>query len=122
MLPAVESSINGPLAGPDQRQSYTEHRQSDGSARVGRGPKRDPCLRARRNHAGDGRPQTGNQQDTGERSDQLRWRNRGLGRCDQAIDQSSAGQQSLEQKPSARRTVREHGEQPLHMYPVFSLR
>jgi hypothetical protein len=82
----------------------------------------DPRFGARRHNSGDRRPQTGDEQDAGERSDHLRRRNRAIGCRDRAVQQSSADQQSLNQKPRARRAVRERGEKPLHLYPIFSLR
>ncbi|HZW94753.1 MAG TPA: hypothetical protein VFF64_17530 [Candidatus Eremiobacteraceae bacterium] len=122
MLPAVKPGIDGPLAGPDQRQRHAKHRQCDGNARMARRGERNPRLGARRHNSADGRPQAGNEQEPGQRSDHLRRRNRATGCRGHAVQQSRADQQPLHQKPGTRPAVREVGEKPLHIYPVFSLR
>jgi hypothetical protein len=64
----------------------------------------------------------GDEKDAGQYPDHLRRRNRATGcRC-RAVEQNSADQQPLNQKPGARRAAREGGEQPLHKNPVFSLK
>lgn len=122
MLPAVQPSIEGPRARPDQRQRQSQHGQQGGNARVGRRFEGDARPGARRDHSGDGRPQTGNQQEPGDRSNRLRGPDCINGCFDQAVQQGSAGQQPLQQKTDAWRAAGECGEQPLHNNPVFSLR
>ena len=56
------------------------------------------------------------------RSDHLRRPKSVTGCRHRAVQQSTADQQALDQQPGAWRTLRERGEKPLHMYPVFSLR
>ena len=89
---------------------------------MGRRREGDPRLGARRHSSGERRPQAGDQQEAGQRSDHVRRRNRATGCRDGAVQQSGADHQSLNQEPGARRTVCERGEHSLHMYPVFSLR
>jgi len=122
MLPAEKVGVNGPRAGSDQRQGHGEHRQYGAIPNMGSQREGDPRFSAPGNNSGDGRPQTGNEQDTGQRSDQLGNRKCATRCRDRAVHQSSADQQSLDQQPGAWRTLRERGEEPLHMYPVFSLR
>ena len=121
MLSAVEPGIDGPLAGPDQRQRHAKHRQCGGNTRVGRRRERDPRFGTRRHHSGDGRPQAGDEKEASQRSDHLRRRNRATGCRGHAVHQSSADQQPLHQKPGARPAVRERGEQPLHKVSHFQL-
>ena len=122
MLSAVKPGINGPLAGADQRQRHAQHRKCGGKSRMRRRREGDPGLGAPGDNSGDGRPQTGDEKYTGQSSDHLRRCSRPTGTRKAAVKQSSADQQSLNQKPGAWRTLRERGEQPLHMYPDFSLR
>jgi len=122
MLPAVKPGIDGPRAGPDQRQGNGKHHQYGAIPDMGRGREGDPRFGARGHNSGHGRPQTGDEEDTGEASNNLRRRKLTTLRRDRAVHQSTADQQSLNQKSGARRTARERGEQPLHMYPNFSLR
>ena len=122
MLPAVKPGVNGPRAGPDQRQRYGPHRQYRAIPDMGRRREGDPRFGAPGDNSGYGRPKTGDEQQAGQRSDHLRRPNSATGCRDRAVQQSSADQQALNQKPGAWRTLRERGEQPLHMYPVFSLR
>ena len=123
MLPAVKPGIDGPLAGPDQRQRH--------------GPA-PPIPRQFQTWAGDEKathasahpattPATGVHKPAMSRRPASAPITCGAatvppGVDDRAVQQSGADQQSLNQQPGARRTVRERGEQPLHMYPVFSLR
>ena len=95
MLPAVKPGIDGPRTGADQRQSYAKHRQCDGNTRMGRRRQGDPRLGARRHNTGDGRPQTRDEQEAGERSNHLRRRDRATGCSGHAVLQSSADQQPL---------------------------
>jgi len=122
MLPAVKPGIDGPRAGPDQRQGNGKHRQYGAIPDMGRGREGDPRFGAPGHNSGERRPETGNEQDARHRSNDLRRRYRATGRCGHAAEQNSADQQSLDQEPGAWRTLRERGEQPLHMYPNFSLR
>lgn len=122
MLPAVKPGIDGPLAGPDQRQRHSQHPQRGGMTHMGRRRERDPRLGARRHSSGERRPQTGDQEEACQRSDHVRRRNRITGSRDDAVQQSGAGQQPLNQEPGASPAVREVREQSLHRYPVFSLR
>jgi len=122
MLPAVKPGVNGPRAGPDQRQGYGEHRQYGAIPNMGRRREGHPRFGAPGQYSGDGRPKAGDEEDAGQRSDYLRRLNAVTGFRDRAVDQRSANQQALNQNSGARRTARERGEQPLHMYPDFSLR
>jgi len=121
MLSAVKPGIDGPLSGPDQRQRHAQHRQCGGNTRMGRRREGDPRLGTRRHNSGDRRPQTRDEQEAGQRSDHLRRRNRAAACRGHAVQRGGANQQPLNQKPGARPAVREVGEKPLHMYPVFSL-
>lgn len=122
MFPAVKPCIDGPLAGSDQRQRYAKHRQYGGNTRMDQRREGDPRLGSRRHNSSDGRPQTGDEQQAGERTDHLRRRNCAAACRGHAVQQSTADQQPLHQKPGARPAVCEVGEKPLHMYPVSSLR
>jgi len=122
MLPAEKPSVNGPGARSDQRQGHGEHRPYGASPDMGPQREGDPRFGAPGNNSGDGRPQTGNEQDAGQRSDHFRGHSRPTGCRDCAVHQSTADQQSLDQKPGAWRTFRKRGEQPLHMDPDFRLR
>ena len=118
MLPAVKPGIDGPLSGPDQRQRHAKHRQCGGNTRMGRRREGDPSLGARRHNAGAGRPQTGNEQKAGQRSNHLRCRNRRwVSRPRSIPEQRRPATAAL--KAGARPTVRERGEQPLHNTPTF---
>ena len=97
MLSAVKPGIDGPLAGPDQRQRYAQHRQCGGSTRMGGRREGDPRLGARRHNSGDGRPQTGDEQEAGQRADHLRRRNRAAGCRNRAVLKGSAHEQPLHQ-------------------------
>lgn len=97
MLPAVKPGIDGPLAGPDQRQRHAKHRQCDGNTRMGSRREGGPRFGASHQNSGDGRPQTRDEQEAGQRSDYLRRRNR-AGACrGHAVLHSSADQQPLHQ-------------------------
>ena len=122
MLPAEKPGVNGPRAGSDQRQGHGEHRQYGAIPEMGTQREGNPRFGAPGDNSGDGRPQTGNEKDTGQSSDQLRRCSRPTGSRKAAVQQSSADQQSLDQESGAWRTLRERGEEPLHMYPDFSLR
>jgi len=122
VLPAVEPGVNRPCTGSNQHQGHGEHRQHGAIPHMGTQREGNPRFGAPGDNSGDGRPQTGNEKDAGQSSDQLRRCSRATGSRKAAVQQSSADQQSLNQKPGAWRTLRERGEQPLHMYPDFSLR
>ena len=107
MLPAVEPGIDGPLAGPNQRQSDAKHCQGNGQNPVSRSRRGDPGLGASRSNSREGRPQTSDEKETGQRSDHLRHRKRRTGRRGDTEQQSSADQQPLNQKPGARPAARE---------------
>ena len=72
MLPAVKSGIDRPFAGPDQRERQGKHRQCGGDSRVGRRCEGDPQLGAGRYNTGGGRPKTGHEEETGQRSNDFR--------------------------------------------------
>jgi hypothetical protein len=122
MLPAVKPGVNGPRAGSDQRQGYGPDGQYRAIPDMGGRREGDPHFSAPGDNSGQRRPKTGDEQQAGEASDHLRHLKSVTGRCHRAVQQSTANQQSLDQQPGAWRTLRERGEQPLHMYPVFSLR
>ena len=121
MLPAVKPGIDGPLAGPDQRQRHAKHRQCGGNTHMGRRREGDPRLGTRHHNTGDGRPQTGDEQEACRGPNHSRRHNRATGGRGDAVDQSRADQQSLNQKPGARPAVRERGEKPLHKESRFQL-
>ena len=123
MLPAVKPGVNGPRAGPDQRQGHGPAPPISRNSRHGPAtrrrstPRRTPATT----------PATGVHKPAISRRPASAPITCGAatvppGVDDRAVQQSSADQQSLDQEPGAWRTVRERGEQPLHMYPVFSLR
>jgi len=90
MLPAEKPGVNGPRAGTDQRQGDGEHRQYGAIPNMGPQREGDPRFGAPGDDAGDGRPQAGNEQDAGQRSDHL-GRRKCATRCrDCAVHQSSA--------------------------------
>ena len=122
MLPAEKPGVNGPRAGSDQRQGHGPHGQDRAVPDMAGRRQSDPHFSAPGDNSGYGRPKAGDEEDAGQRSDYLRRLNAVTGFRDRAVDQSTANQHSLNQKPGAWRTLRERGEQPLHMYPVFSLR
>ena len=114
MLPAIKPGVDGPRAGPEQRQGYGEHRQYGAIPDMGRQRKGNPRFSAAGDNPGERRPQTGDEKDAGQSSDHLRRCSRPTGSRKAAVQQSSADQQSLDQKPGAWRTLRERGEEPLH--------
>jgi hypothetical protein len=118
MLSAVKPGIDGPLSGPDQRQHHAEHRQCNGNNSMGRQGKGRP----RHHNSRDGNPQADNEQQAGQRSNDLRRRNSATRCGGDAVQQSSADQQPLNQKPGARPAACERGEEPLHKNPVLQLR
>jgi len=122
MLPAEKPGVNGPRAGSDQRQGQGEHCQYGAIPDMCTQREGDPRFGARGDNSGDRRPQTGNEKEAGEGSDHLRRRSRPTRCRDRAVQQSSADQHPLNQKSGAWRTLRERGEQPLHMYPDSRLR
>ena len=122
MLPAVKPGVNGPCAGSDQRQSYGPNGQYRAIPDMGGRRQGDPHFSAAGDNSGQGRPKTNDEQQAGEGSDHLRRPKTFTGRRHCAVQQSTADQQSLDQQPGAWRPLREGGEQPLHMFPVFSLR
>ena len=121
MLSAVKPGIDGPLSGPDQRQRNGKHRQYGGNTRMGRQREGDPRFGARRHNSGNRRPQTRDEQEAGQRSDQLRRRNRAAACRGHAVQQGRPNQQPLNQKAGARPPVRERGEKPLHKISRFQL-
>ena len=123
MLPAVKPGIDGPLAGPDQRQRQAQRRQCHGNTSMGRRREGDPRLGARR-------PQfrrRGVQKPAISRMPASAPITCGAATVPPGVETAQYSRaapttQSLNQEPSARRTVCERGEQSLHRYPVFSLR
>ena len=101
MLPAEKPGVNGPRAGSDQRHGYGPHGQYRAIPDMGGRGEGDPHFGAPGYNSGQGRPQTGDEQQAGEASDHLRRPKRVTGRRHRAVQQSTADQQSLDQQPGA---------------------
>jgi hypothetical protein len=82
----------------------------------------DPHFSEPGDNSGRGGPQTGDEQQAGQSSDHLRRHKSVTGRRHREVQQGSANQQALDQQAGAWRTLRECGEQPLHMYPSSAYR
>jgi len=74
MLPAVKPASDGPPAVPDQRQRHAKHRQYRGRTGISRRRDGGPRFGAPGHNSGEQHPQTGNEQQAGERADHLRAR------------------------------------------------
>ena len=123
---AVESSINGPHAGPDHRNRGSKDRHYDCGKRMRRARKEHPDANDGNRDSGDWRPKAEQQEyarDSGNQIWEARRESIALNHMrGSVIDQNRAREHALKQKTSSGPALRKCGKQTLQTRPPMLVR